>query len=97
MVLPTSGPPGTCMCCPFSAIINSAVRGHGCGLLFPFLQLFWFFAGPSCVSQIDVLCVAHSISLEFPKGAATIGFLKRPFLVHYGRPGGVNSPRCYGE
>lgn len=27
------------------------------------------FAGPSCVSQIDVLCVAHCARPGFPKGA----------------------------
>lgn len=38
------------------------------------------------MSQIDILCVAHSTSLGFPKGAAMIGFcfseqLKRHLLV----------------
>lgn len=83
MVLPTSGPPGTCMCSPFSVIINCGGRGHGCWLLFPLLKLFWvFFAGPSCLSEIDVLRVARRTSLEFPTGADVGGFLKMPrFLV----------------
>lgn len=62
VVLPTSGPPGTCMCCPFSVIINCEGRGRGRWLLFPFLKLFWcFFGGSSCVSQIDIFmrCSQH--------------------------------------
>lgn len=63
VVLPTSGPPGPCMCCPFFVIINCDGRGHGCWLLFLFLKLFWvFFAGPSCVSQIDILCCSLRVA-----------------------------------
>lgn len=67
------------------------------GSCFPFSEVFFFLQDPAV--RVPNRCFMCCSQL-FPKGAATIGFLNRPFLVvcwcRNGQAGGV-SRRCYGE
>lgn len=52
VVLASPGPPGTCLCSPFSLLINGGGRARGCWLFFPLSEVFlgvFYFAGSSCV------------------------------------------------